>query len=133
MSSVPDPFISKEEFIRLQKDELGESLIQNYYERYKTLYKEAETRYYLDQHQDDIWFNDLYNPYTGQKLEGIKLQNCLKRHRLFVEGLTEDWIQGFNIDIKNLGIDACRFKQNAGYRYAEGVSGFMLNEDIKKF
>lgn len=133
MPSVPGPYISKEEFIGLQKTELGEVLIQKYYDRYKTLYKEEETRYYIDQHQDDIWFNDLYNPYTGQKLEEIKLQNNLKKHRLFIECLNDDWIRDFDASSKDLGVDADVFKQNTGYKYVEGVSGSILKENLQRF
>lgn len=132
MPSIPGPFISKDEFIGLQKAELSDALIQKYYERYMTMFKEEELRYYIDQHQDDIWFSDLYNPFTGQKLEGIKLQNNLKKHRLFVEAINTEWISSFDISGKETVVNTSTFVEHIGYKCANAISGAVIHDNLKQ-
>lgn len=133
MPSVPGPFISKQEFISLQKTELSEEMLKKYYERYRTMYREEEARYYVDSHQDSIWFSDLYNPFTGQKLEEIKLQNYVKKHNLFTEQLTEEWLSTFDIGLKSFTGNESSFSQAAGYKFGESVNCSLLNTGVRNW
>ena len=127
MPSIPGPFISKDEFIGLQKVDLSENLLNKYYERYRTKYREEEIQYYINQHQDDIWFSDLYNPFSGQKLEAIKIKNSLKKHQIFFDTLDESWLSTFDIGLNTTTLDINGMKQTAGYKLAESVASASFN------